>query len=123
MIREKEALRSILYSVGGVSNEERVQGGSIGNRTENLIAKIDEKERKINREIDKLIRLKSEIVEEIYNLKDERFVQILYKRYIEYKEFILIAGEIGYTYQYTILLHGLALKSFVKFNGDSMDIQ
>jgi len=123
MIREKEALQSILYSVGGVSNEERVQGGSVGNRTENLIAKIDEKERKINSKIDRLVEVRYGIAEEIYKIDNENYVEVLFKRYILLEQWNEIADEMGYTYQYTILLHGLALKEFQKFNEDSIGIQ
>lgn len=116
MIREKEALQSILYSVGGVSDEERVQGGSIGNRTENLIAKIDEKERKISGEIDRLVGLKHEITGKIYDLEDESYSDVLFKRYINLEDWGEIAEEMGYTIRHILRLHGEALLVFRKMS-------
>lgn len=113
MVREKEALQSILYSVGGISDEERVQGGSIGNRTENLIVKIDEKERKINSEIDRLTGLKSDIAEEIYKIDNENYSEVLFRRYILLERWDKIADEMGYTIGYVFQLHGEALKRIV----------
>lgn len=110
MIREKESLQSILYSVGGVSNEERVQGGNIGNRTENLIAKIDEKERKINSEIDRLTELKCDIAGEIYKIDNENYSEVLFRRYILLERWDKIADEMRYTIGYVFQLHGEALQ-------------
>ncbi len=112
MVREKEALQSILYSVGSVSSEERVQGGSIGNRTENLIAKIDEKERKINSEIDRLVGLKSEVTEKICRIENEIYSDVLLKRYINLEDWGKIAEEMGYTTRHILRVHGEALLVF-----------
>lgn len=116
MIREKEALQSILYSVGGISDGERVQGGSIGNRTENLIAKIDEKEGKINNEIDRLVGVKYEVTEKICRIENETYSEVLLKRYIDLKDWGEIAGEMEYTVRHILRLHGEALLVFRKMS-------
>ncbi len=39
---------------------------------------------------------------------------MLFKRYVEYKSFKVIAKEMHYSYQYVIRLHKQALKEFEK---------
>lgn len=71
-------------------------------------------ERKINNMIDRMTDLRHEIIEKIQQLNDERYVQILYKRYVEFKSFELIACELKYDYKWTCRLHGYALQEFEK---------
>lgn len=68
-----------------------------------------------------LIRLESQrklIINQIQSLKDERFIKLLYKYYIEQKKLKIIAKEIHFSYQYTREIHTKALFAFEKVYKD-----
>ena len=72
----------------------------------------DAKERKINKEIDELIDAKAKIMHEIQDVPDERFVEILMRRYISCQKLEDIAKEMGYVHGWIRQLHGQALIAF-----------
>ncbi len=76
------------------------------------IHKIIEVEQQINTEINKYVEEKHKIINEIQGLKDTRYVEILFRRYVEFKSLETISVELNYTYQYTRELHGYALQDF-----------
>ena len=77
-----------------------------------LYGRIDEKERKIADEIDSLIDFKLKVSGEINEIEDERYVELLYKRYIQNESWDAISVDMQYNRKYIIQLHGCALKEF-----------
>lgn len=69
-------------------------------------------EAEISTELDSFIQLKHKIINEIQGLKDARYINILYKRYVDFIKLEDIASAMNYTYQYTVELHGKALQAF-----------
>ena len=63
-------------------------------------------------EIDSYTELKHKIINEIHQLADKRYVDILYKRYVDGMKFEQIALEMNYEYKWTCSLHGRALLAF-----------
>lgn len=59
----------------------------------------------ISGEILQFEKKRNEIINVIQNLNDHKFMQVLYKRYVEYKPFEQIAAELGYARSHTLLLH------------------
>lgn len=92
---------------------ERVQtspsGGAPYVRTVSRMIDLNEE---INRDIDDFVDRKHKIINEIQSLENTKHIQILFKKYVEYKTFEQISVEMNYTYQYIVLLHGYALKEF-----------
>ncbi|MCD8207449.1 MAG: hypothetical protein LUD72_05900, partial [Bacteroidales bacterium] len=76
------------------------------------IQKIIDLDLEVNADVDRYVDLKHEIIDRIQKMEDLRFVNLLYKRYVEYKPFDMIAREMGYVYRYTVQLHGEALSAF-----------
>ena len=68
-----------------------------------------EYEVEIDRQIDELIRVKTEILKAISKLTDGRLREILRLRYVQGLTFEEIAVEIKYSYKQTCRLHGRAL--------------
>ncbi len=54
----------------------------------------------------------NKIISQIQSLEDSRYIEILYKRYVEFKKFELIAVEMNYDYNWVKNLHGMALMNF-----------
>lgn len=76
------------------------------------MVKILELENEIDCLIDNYVDLKHKIIGEIHELQNSKYIEILYKRYVEEKRLEEVAVEMNYTFQYVILLHGYALKEF-----------
>lgn len=113
-IRELDDLRMKLCSVGGFDySKERVQTSPSRDASfVNTIGRITDLEAEINREIDKYVDEKHKILNQIQRLSNHTHIQLLYKRYVEFKNFETIAVEMNFTYQYVLNMHGYALKEF-----------
>lgn len=113
-LKEVGYLRSIADGVGCIDySQERVSSSPSGEPpfVRNVI-KIIELENEINKEIDFFVDEKHKIINEIHGLQDSRYIEILYKHYVEFKRLEVVAVEMNYTYQYVVELHGYALKEF-----------
>jgi hypothetical protein len=79
---------------------------------EKNVLQLVEMEQKIFAEKVRLESLRNIITEQIQNLDDDRYVNILFKRYVEGKKFFMIHEETDYDYDYVRVLHGEALGYF-----------
>lgn len=113
-IKELDDLRSMSTSVGSIDySKERVQTSPSGDAPfVKIVNKMIELDEEINRDIDDFVDRKHKIINEIQSLENTKHIQILFKKYVEYKTFEQISVEMNYTYQYIVLLHGYALKEF-----------
>lgn len=59
-------------------------------------------------------RIRFEIIGEIHQLDNAKYIKLLYKRYVESKKFMVIAREMNYGEDYVRDLHAKALKEFEK---------
>lgn len=112
--REKEEIRQILYSIGGNISNERVQTSRNVDKFGTLYGRIDEKEKQIDDKIWEFIEFKLKVSEEINSLRDTRFVNLLYMKYIQFKRWDEIADTMEYSTRYVQKLHGYALEEFQK---------
>lgn len=117
--REQITELRALLSGGAISYEERVQTSPNADRMANLVAKIIELKDDINFDIDELLSYKKNARELIEKLDDDMEKIILYKRYFDGKSFEQISVECGYSWRWTISLHGNALKNFEKILNNS----
>lgn len=76
------------------------------------LIKWEEMTNKIGRKWDELIKKKETIIDQIGTLSDTRYIDILGKRYVEFKSFEVIAVEMGYSFEYVLRIHWEALKAF-----------
>jgi len=65
----------------------------------------------IDTEVDRLERIKAEIMQTILKLRDLRYRDILIGYYVNMKSFEQIAVEMRYSYVHVTRLHGWALKA------------
>lgn len=112
--RELEMLRTETACVNGIDyTKTRVQTSkNLGAAYESAIEKIIEIEEEISREIKEYIHEMHKIINLIHKLKDKRYISLLYKRYVEFKQLEVIAKEMGYAYEWVRELHGQAVQSF-----------
>ncbi|MCD8208503.1 MAG: hypothetical protein LUD72_11240 [Bacteroidales bacterium] len=76
------------------------------------IEKIADMSIEINREVDAFVDLQREIIGKIQGLEDPRYIDVLYKRYVEYKNWRTIAEEMDYHEKHAYRLHGEAINVF-----------
>lgn len=113
-IKEVDDLRLKSRSVGSIDySKERVQTSPSGDAPfVKLIGRIIDLEQEINAEIDAFVDDKHKIINQIQGLKNSKYIEILYKHYVEFKRLEVVAVEMNFTYQYVVELHSYALKDF-----------
>ena len=112
-IKEKEEMWRRMRSLNSPQYDGiSVQSSKDTDKYGAMWAKIDAKERKINKEIDALVDAKAKIMKEIQEVPDERYVEILMRRYVSCQQLEDIAKEMNYTHQWIRELHGQALIDF-----------
>lgn len=116
-IRQKEAelaaMRSEIESMSAAVTGERVQTSAKDKMSEK-VSHIVDLEAMIIQDKEKFLRMKDRIINEIQSLDDSVYVDILYKRYVEYMRLEEIAVKMNYSYDRARHLHGLALEEFRK---------
>ena len=112
-LKQAGDLRQMAQATGALDySKDRVQTSSSGDALSNAVIKYLSLEEEIDRQIDQFVDLKNQIINQIQGLKDVNYVQVLFKRYVEYKKLEVIAVEMDYTYSYVRALHGYALQEF-----------
>ena len=118
-IRQKEAelaaMRSEIESMSAAVTGERVQTSAKDKMSEK-VSHIVDLERQIIQDKEKFLRMKDRIINEIQGLDNSVYVDILYKRYVEYKQLEEIAVEMNYSYRQVLRLHGFALQEFKRWH-------
>lgn len=109
---ECDELRLLAGSTGGIQYGERVQTSPNGDSLEKKIVKYVQLEQEINEMIDRFVDLKHKIIDQIQGLPEIKYIDVLFKRYVQYKSLEQIAVEMNYTYPYIRELHGYALANF-----------
>lgn len=74
--------------------------------------KVIDLENEINQYIIDYLKKQNAIINQIQSLKKWQYIEVLYKRYVEFKLLEAVAYEMNYTYRHTVRLHINALKTF-----------
>ena len=110
---ELNRLRELIGS-HAIDYGERVQTSPSADSIPDEVIRRADLEADISRKIERFLQLKHKIINEIQLLDNAVYVNILYKRYVEYKTLEEIAVEMNYSYRQIKRLHGLALLDFKK---------
>ena len=96
-----------------VENVQTSFGSAQGNQTEAQALRVVSLEEDIEDRIIQYMELKHRLIDEIHDINDSLFIDILYRRYVrDERNFAQIACDMGYTYKYVINKHGEALMAF-----------
>ena len=96
-----------------LASGERVQSSATANaRYVSALEKIEKLENEIIQYVERKVSKRNLIINQINSLESKEYIEILYKRYIEYKKLEQIAVEMNYDYAYIRHLHGYALEDF-----------
>lgn len=110
-ITELEQMRQRLSVISGIDySKDRVQSSpSSGNAQ---VEKLVDMDREIWGMIEQETELKHKIIDEIQQLENPIYVDLLFRRYVQCHSFERIACDMGYVYNYVCNLHGEALREF-----------
>lgn len=106
---ERETVYERATSATARGQSERVQEGG-KNGAERLMIKYAEYGKLIDEQVDRLIRVKTEIAEAISKMDDYTLAALLLNRYIRFMTWEEIAEEMNYSYMHICRLHGKALE-------------
>jgi hypothetical protein len=111
---ELEDLHALSTSVSGVDySKDRVQTSTSADapfvKIINKIITIDEE---VKEEIDSLARKKHKIINQIQALNNPKYIEILYKHYVEFKRLEVVAVEMNYSIRNIYFIHRKALQIF-----------
>ncbi len=115
--REIEELKLSATCTGSISaQDEKVQTSASGDKLLNAVARYVDLEAETQNMIDAMQKKRHKIIAEIQSLEDSRYIEILYKRYVEFKRFDQIARECNYSCTHIKRMHGQALQEFTKIH-------
>ena len=114
-IKQAEEIRAKAFLISAVdTTKDRVQTSPSSDAGLRFIDKYVDKMREIDAMIDSYVDLKNQIITQIESLDDERYMRVLYYRYIDYLLFTEIAERMNYSKDYVFRLHRKALREFEK---------
>lgn len=120
--RDKAALRGLMFSLGNSGGEgDRVQTSPDPDKMGTIYAKIDDKERQITDSISDLIDFRLKVTNEINELDDSRYIDVLYRNYVLFQSWKQISSDMGYNVRYVQQLNGQALLEFGKIHSDMLE--
>lgn len=95
---------------------EKVQTSAKADSMSKKVAKYVDLENEIHEDIERFTELKHKVIGQIHMLDDPKYINILFKKYIEYKGLKEISKELGYSYDHIRRVHGWALLEFQRKN-------
>lgn len=114
-LKEYEDLKKRCSILNGMDySSVRVQTSPDGQGFTRAIDKLVDLEREINADIDLFYADKHQKIGEIQSVGKPEYIDVLYRRYVEYKPLERIAADMGYSYNWCCSIHGRALKEFEK---------
>lgn len=97
--RQLDELKHTADSVTANASSERVQSSGTQDRVGQIVARIVDLQNEINRDIDRLVDIKREIMSVVDQL-DPTSIELVTKRYFEFKTWEQIAKEMNYSKQW-----------------------
>ncbi len=114
LLKEREELeRAQTFLRSPQIDGDRVQTSPSGDPPwMGYIIRWEELTNQIGEEWDRLIDRRHTTIKMLYCLNDSRYIELLYKRYVEFKHFKRIAREMHYSLDRIWHMHGEALTAF-----------
>ena len=111
-LEEYERLKALATKVTAVLSGEVVSRSRNNDSMADTIEKIIKLQDIINRDVDKYVDLKQDVLEALSKVENPLYYEILYSRYIQYRCWEQIACDMNYSYRGVTKIHGKALIAF-----------
>lgn len=112
MLGEVDGLYAMVTKITPTLKQDIVTGGGSQDKIGDAVAKIVDLKNEINREIDRFVNMKREVVAMLDKLENHLYYIILHRRYVQHESLEQIAADMHYTYRWVCILHGRALQEF-----------
>lgn len=99
-LEEVERLNALATKTTSVMGGERVQSSGSQQKMADCVTRIADLKAEINKEIDKFVNIKQEILQIMDKHCDPDCINLLYSRYFQYKPWEQIAVELSFTYKW-----------------------
>lgn len=106
---ELQHLKEMVTRITPTLKDDVVSGGGSQDKLADAVVKIVDLEAEIDQEIDRYVNAKQEISSVLDGIVDPDQLQVLHKRYVQYKTFEQIACDMNMTYRNVCYIHGKAL--------------
>jgi DNA-directed RNA polymerase specialized sigma subunit len=110
-LEELARLRAMSTKVTSTLSGDVVSGSRSQDKLGNTVAKIMALEADVDRRVDALCDLKQTAMEIIDRLQNPNHIEVLHKRYFQYKSLEQISVDMGYSYRNVCYIHGKALQA------------
>lgn len=110
-LEELSRLRDMVTKITATLKADVVGGGGSQDKLGDAVARIVDLQREINAAVDDYVDRSRAIAAIIDKISDAEQLQVLHKRYFEYKKWEEIACEMHMTYRNVCYIHGRALQS------------
>lgn len=111
---ERQMYMEMATSISVSVNPVKVQNNSITDRVSLNTIKAADVDSKIDMEMSHLFNRTAQIIEQIRELRNALYIQILYKVYVQGKTLKESSVEMGRSYNYILASHKKALQAFEK---------
>lgn len=108
-IEECHRLKAMVTKITPTLKQDVVSGGDSQDKLSEAVAKIVDLETEIDREIDSYVDAMRNVSATIDKLSDPDQLQVLHKRYVQFKTWEQIACDMNMTYRNVCYIHGKAL--------------
>ena len=114
--QKEEQIEYLKEAAGGAGairyDKDKVQTSCSDSKLESMIIQYMTLEQEVQEEKLKFEQARQIIINQIQELNDDRYINVLFKRYVEYKSYELIAVELSYSFDYVKELHRDSLDAF-----------
>ena len=113
--RSMEILQDDIEGIKGIQyDKDKVMTSASGDAMLNKIIRLEQLSEEIGDTMIERAKKRAQITTQITLMANRNYMQLLFKRYVEFKKFEQIAIEMNYSYEYVRELHGQALGEFEK---------
>lgn len=113
-IQEEYRLRLLATSISSFSSGDKVQTSGGKDRVGDAVTRIVELQQEIASDVKGLAELQMKVSGDINDMENSMYSSLLHKRYIEFKNLVTVADEMGYSVQHIRSCHGKAIEALRK---------
>ena len=114
--QKEEQIEYLKEAAGGAGairyDKEKIQVSMTDSKLEQMVIEYMQLEQEVQEQKLHLEKVRGVIIGQIHDLCDDRYINVLFKRYVEVKSYELIAVEMNYSFDYVKELHRDALEDF-----------
>lgn len=110
-LEDLHQLKEMVTKITPTLKDDVVSGGGNQDKLGDAVTKIVDLEEEVNRDIDRYVNAKQKISNTLEKISDPDQLQVLHKRYVQYKTWEQIACEMNMSYRNVCYIHGKGLQS------------